>query len=170
MKRKLLFCLFCLFTTVTAFCADGIVGFWNTIDEKTGQARCIVAIYEYDDRYYGRIIATYTEDGKVEDSIDHPITRAPGVRGEPYYAGLDIIWNLQPKGNGKYANGKIMDPEKGKIYNVEVWRSGDDLIVRGQLLFFGRNQTWLPVTDNMFPKNVKKPDLNNLVPVIPYVK
>lgn len=33
---------------------------------------------------------------------------------------------------------------KGKVYGCEIWRDGENLIVRGKIAFFGRNQTWIP--------------------------
>ena len=82
---------------------------------------------------------------------------------------MDIIWNLQNK-NNKLTNGKILDPEKGRIYGAEMWVDNGRLIVRGKLLFFGRNQTWLPVPENEFTANFKKPDLKTFVPSIPKIR
>jgi len=148
--------------------ADDIDGFWKTIDEKTGKPRCVVGIYEYDGMYYGRIISTYNEDGTFKESIYAPKERAPGVIGNPFYCGLDFILYLMPASSSY--KGKIMDPEHGKIYNAELWTEGDNLIVRGKLLMFGRNQTWLPVSKEDFPKDFKMPDLSTFKPTIPQVK
>lgn len=146
--------------------AEDITGFWKTINEKTGKAESLIAIYKYQDKYYGRIIITYDSDGKVEDTIYHASARAPGVKGNPYYAGLDIIWDLKPKGNS-FGYGKILDPELGNLYDAELWRRKENLMVRGSVLFFGRNQTWLPAKDSDFPEGFQKPNLSELVPVIP---
>ena len=32
--------------------------------------------------------------------------------------------------------GKILDPKKGKVYSCEMWRDGENLIVRGKIAFF----------------------------------
>lgn len=170
MKKVLFFGLYFLLLSSQMFAHD-IVGFWKSVDEKTHEAQSIIAIYEYQGKYYGRIIATYDEDdGQVKDTIYNPKERAPGVKGNPFYAGMDIIWDLQKQGP-RYTNGKILDPEHGRVYGAELWRTKDNnLNVRGKILFFGRNQEWPPATDNDFPPNFKKPDLTQLTPQIPQVK
>lgn len=145
----------------------GIEGFWKSINETTQQPQCIVAVYEYEGIHYGRIIATFDEQGQMSEDIYQPKERAPGVIGNPYYCGLDIIWGLQSTGSSY--KGKILDPQKGNVYNAELWTDGGNLVVRGKLLFFGRNQTWFPATDADFPKGFKKPSLNSLIPIIPMV-
>lgn len=163
------FCLF--FVWSSFFCnqatAEDITGFWKSINEETGKAQCIVAIYEYDDKYYGRIIGTFDDDQKLTETIYAPKERAPGVIGRPFYCGLDIIWDLID--NGISYKGKILDPQKGNVYNSELWIEKGNLVVRGKLLFFGRNQTWVAASNADFPKGFKKPSLEALVPVIPQV-
>lgn len=163
MLKTLVFLLI-FFTGLTA--AD-IEGFWKTIDEKSGNPRCVVAIYEHNGMYFGRIIGTYDDEGKMKETIYAPKEQAPGIVGNPYFCGLDLIWNLEMQGAS--FKGKIVDPEKGNIYNAEVWTQKGALVVRGKLLFFGRNQEWLPATKTDFPKDFKLPDVKKFVPVIPKV-
>lgn len=158
--------LFLLGISNLAFGA-GIGGFWKSINETTGNRQCVVAVYEYENLYYGRIILTYDENGNVKEDIYKPKERAPGVVGHPYYCGLDIIWDLQNAGSSY--KGKILDPQKGNVYNAELWTDSGNLVVRGKLLIFGRNQTWLPAVESDFPKGFKKPSLKDLVPTIPEV-
>jgi len=165
--KKLLVAFLLVTTSCFALTAGNIEGFWKTINEE-GVAQAIIAIYPYNGLYYGRLVATFDEKGKVEDSVYHPTKRAPGVEGDPYYCGLDIIWNLKLSGS-KY-KGKILDPQKGNIYNAEVWEEKNILIVRGKYLVFGRNQSWLPVADSDLPKDFKLPDASTFVPVIPIPK
>lgn len=148
--------------------AQDIVGFWKSVDEHTSKPQSIVAIYDYQGKYFGRIIATYNESGTVQDSIYSPKERAPGIIGKPYYAGLDIIYDVQKEGE-RYKDGKIVDPQEGKVYNTELWLQDGNLIVRGEVLIFGRNQTWPPALDSDFPAGFQKPDLTKLVPQIPQV-
>lgn len=169
MQKVFLFSLFCLFAISSSLMAEEITGLWKTVDEKTGKEQSIVAIYEYKGKYYGRLIATFDENGKIEDSIYSPKERAPGVEGNPYYSGLDIIWDLQ-KGGSRYTDGEILDPEKGKVYDAEAWIKDGKLIVRGEILFIGRNQEWPPAKDSDFPPDFKKPDFTKFVPSIPKVK
>lgn len=170
MKRFLIISFFQFFL----FCGllhseDEVVGFWKTINEETGKAESIIGIYEYQGKYYGRLIATYDDNEHINDTIYNPKTRAPGVEGDPFYSGLDIIWNMKYNGS-KYTDGKIMDPEKGKVYNAEMWPQNGKLIVRGKIWIFGQNQEWVPALDKDFPPNFKKPDLTQIVPMVPTVK
>ena len=171
--KKMLLCLFNLLM-LSAFTfaenktnpAGDITGFWKTINEKTSKPESIIGIYKYEGKYYGRIILTYMEDGSIQDTIENPKKRALGVSGNPYYVGLDILWDLKLKGK-KYRDGSILDPEKGNTYGAEAWRKGEMLVVRGKLFVFGRNQTWPPAVDSDFPKGFVKPDLKTFVPSIP---
>lgn len=169
MKKWVLLNLFLILFGLRLSAQDDIVGFWKTIDEKSGKAQSIMAVYEYHHKYYGRIIATYDDSGKLSDTIYSPKDRAPGVEGEPYYAGMDIIWHLKKK-DDKYLDGEILDPEQGKVYDAELWVEDGQLVVRGKILFFGRNQKWPPVDDSELAGDFKKPDLEKMVPAIPKVK
>ncbi|MBS4169263.1 DUF2147 domain-containing protein [Parachlamydia sp. AcF125] len=168
MKKFLTLFLFLMATLTSAYGSNEVEGFWKTVDDETGKVQSIVAIYEYEGKYFGRIIATYGPDGEIDDSIEAPKTRAPGVQGNPFFSGMDIMWNLKKNGE-KYTNGKILDPEHGRVYDAQMWPKNGNLIVRGQIFFLGRNQTWLPVGEHAFPKELTKPDLKKFVPVIPKV-
>lgn len=168
MKRYVLHFMCFLFIATSLHAGENIEGFWKTINEKTGKAESIIAIYPYNGLWYGRIIASYGPQGEIDDTIAQPKDRAPGVKGHPYYSGLDIIWNLQKQGT-KFVNGKILDPQKGKIYDSELWNQNGDLIVRGKILFFGRNQTWIAASQQDFPHGFELPDLTQMVPTIPQV-
>lgn len=160
-----LFSLFAVLVLSSApLSADSsVLGLWKTVDDKSGEVKSIVKVYEYHGKVFGRILVTY-EEGRLKDSYDDPDYRAEEVKGQPYFAGLDIIWNMVRKGD-KWKKGKIMDPKEGKVYSSEMWREGADLIVRGKIGPFGRNQTWLSATPGDLPPGVVEPD--GLVPLIP---
>ncbi len=160
--------LFCFLIFNVSLFADEIVGFWKTISDETKKPESIVAIYKYKNKYYGRLIATYDDDGHILDTIENPKTKAPAVKGNPYYSGLDFIWDLEKAGS-KYENGVILDPQKGDEYAAEAWIENGNLVVRGEILFLGKNQTWPKAKDSDFPAGFKKPDLRALVPKIPEV-
>jgi uncharacterized protein (DUF2147 family) len=169
MKKTLTLTFFFLLSISQVLFAQDIKGFWKTINDKTNKPESIVAIYEYQGKYFGRIILTYDDNGQVKDTIYKASERAPGVKGNPYYAGLDIIWNLKPN-NSKFSDGKILDPEKGRVYDAEAWHKNGNLIVRGEILFFGENETWPPAAEHDFPAGFIKPNLAQLIPSIPQVK
>lgn len=166
MIKKIAF--LCIFTICSQLIAQDIGGFWKSINKKTKMPQCVIAVYEYQDKYYGRIIGTFDEQGKMVETIDNPKGRAPGVEGNPYYCGLDLIWNLH-KSDSRY-KGRIIDPEKGRVYRAELWVENGNLIVRGELLIFGRNDVWPPAETSDFPPNFKKPDVSKFIPVIPEPK
>lgn len=145
---------------------QSIVGFWQTLNQHTKKPEGIVAIYEYQGKYYGRLIGSYNAEGKINDSIYKPVERAPGIRGNPPYCGIDFVWNLRPAGS-RY-KGKVIDPRKGNVYDAEVWRRGNDLILRGKVMMFGKNLTWLPA-DHVFSLGFKKPNVEKFIPTRPRV-
>lgn len=168
--KTFFFSLFALLTTFSAFASADIEGLWMAMDDETNKPGCIVSIYEYKGKYFGRIIAIY--DGKNDNeffgTIYAPKKRAPGIAGHPFYSGLDLIWDLVRHGS-KYT-GNIVDPRKGDVYKAEVWREGKNLIVRGKLWIFGRNQTWYSVDEKKLPKGFKIPDPSKFIPEIPRAK
>jgi uncharacterized protein (DUF2147 family) len=163
------FILSVFFALSSLYASSEVTGFWKSINEKTGMQESVVAVYEYEGKLFGRLIVLYDDKGMVKDSIADQKLRAPGLPGYPYYSGLDIMWDLVPAGK-KYGNGKVLDPEHGKVYDAEIWKDKDNLIVRGKILFFGRNQKWVQATDEDFPPNFKKPNIHTFQPKIPKVK
>lgn len=149
------------FTVLLAFAlsvatavADGFTGLWTTVDDETKEKKSVVRIYQHEGRYFGRIVELFkNKDAKAK------------LSGEPKILGLDIIWNMEKDGKN-LEDGKILDPKKGKVYSCEMWRDGDNLIVRGKIAFFGRNQTWLPFKGELANANASKP----LTPMIPVTK
>lgn len=157
--------LLSLVSFLSPLSAEGITGFWKTYNEKTKKPESIIAVYSYEGKEYGKIIGSFNSEGVIDDSIYNPQGRATGVAGNPYYSGLDIIWNLRASGS-KY-KGKIMDPRNGNTYNVELWTRDGDLVVRGKLFIFGSNRIWKAAHESDFTKAFPKPDLTKLKPLLP---
>ena len=128
MKKLYLF-LMMLFLSLPAF-ANEVTGFWTTIDDETKKAKSVVEIYEKEGKIFGKVVEIF---GDKEAKA--------AITGTPKILGLEIIKNMEKKGS-KYKNGTILDPKKGKTYACEIWREGENLIVRGKIAFLGRNQTW----------------------------
>ena len=126
---KYIFTLLLSFFICTELKAD-VLGFWTTIDDKTGKEKSVVQIYEEKGKIFGKVVDIFGNKdatAKIEDS--------------PKIMGLQIIWDLEKKEN-KYVGGKILDPQSGKTYGCEIWEENGNLIVRGKIAFLGRNQTW----------------------------
>jgi len=165
MTKKVLGIVFLLALVAGPLMAgSSVMGLWKTVDDVTNETTSILKIYEYNGMAFGRILVIY-DNGKVEDTYVNPSVRAENVKGEPFYAGLDIIWDLVEK-KGKWKKGEIMDPETGKVYASEIWLEGGDLIVRGKIGPFGRNQTWVRASVSDLPPGTPEPT-GSLVPVIP---
>lgn len=167
-KKTIVFAAFCLCALSSLSALEDIFGFWKRWNADTQTYQCLIAVYEYEGKAYGRIIGTYDVNGILDDTMYVPRTRAPGVVGNPYYCGLDFIYNLKP--SERYWKGKIIDPKKGNVYSTQLWREDENLIIRGELFIFGRNETWYPATEEDFSRKFKKPDVTTFVPVIPQVQ
>jgi uncharacterized protein (DUF2147 family) len=164
--KKLLLVLGFWVSASSLWAEASIVGFWKSISDKTGKAQCIVAIYEYKDNYYGRMIGSFDDSGKkMDDTVYNPKSRATALPGQPYYSGMDFIWALIPRGD--VYKGEILDPEHGDVYKAVVWTEDGNLKVEGKLMMFGRTQTWVPAKKSDFPKGFKMPDTSEFVPVAP---
>jgi uncharacterized protein (DUF2147 family) len=174
MKTILLF-LSCatliLFSCSNSSKPQDITGLWKSRDQHSDKPRSLVAIYEYQDKYYGRMLATYDEEGKIDDTILEKREKATGVVGNPPYCGMDFVYNIEREThNGEEIDkykGKIIDPQKGKVYDAEFWVKGDDLIVRGELWIFGKNIPWHKASEHDLPKGFSMSDIKSFVPVIP---
>ena len=145
--------------------AEPITGLWKSVDDETGLPKSISIIYEKNGKVFGRILATFDEYGQMHDSIMNPVEKAVNIEGEPYYSGLDFIWDMEDRGR-RWRRGKIMDPEPAKIYSCDMWIDDGKLIVRGKIGPFGRNQTWLraSVRNDLPPGFVLPQNLNPRIP------
>lgn len=149
-----------------------LVGLYRTIDDETGRARSIVALYEYKDdagreTLGGRIVGLYNDAGDLAETPDNATKVASKVAGNPTVVGMDIIWNMRWDANkNQYSGGNIMDPANGKVYGSVIWRDGDKLNVRGKIGPFGRTQNWVPVDAANVPASLTNIDTTKWKPII----
>ncbi|MCK5736393.1 MAG: DUF2147 domain-containing protein [Spirochaetaceae bacterium] len=168
MKKTVVIFIVFLFVAAGAMAAENVVGLWRGVDENTGDSTIFAYIYEYHEKLYGRIIVTFDE-GVMKDFINNPGKKADLWVGDPFYAGMDIIWDMEDRGN-KWKKGRICDPKEGKIYASEMWLDGENLIVRGKIGPFGRNQTWQPLVSSDLPPGLDYGNPSSWIPVIPDLK
>jgi uncharacterized protein (DUF2147 family) len=120
------------------------VGRWQTIDDVTEKPRSIVTISDEDGKLKGYISKVYYKKGEGPDDV---CTHCTGDKKDEKILGLNIIWGLVPVEPLVWHDGKILDPENGKIYRCKMQLSedGQTLFVRGYIGFslLGRTQTWL---------------------------
>ncbi|MDC7219198.1 MAG: DUF2147 domain-containing protein [Spirochaetales bacterium] len=165
MNKGLIFGILFLVGLFSASAQD-VTGYWKTIDDVTGEVKSVVAVYEKGGKVYGRVLAIFEEGAYLED-FRNPQKVAEETAGQPYFCGLDIIWDMEKKGDS-YKKGKIMDPQNGKHYSCEMWLDGKNLMVRGKIGPIGRNQTWRPLDGSEgLPSDLTLPPLSSFTPVIP---
>jgi uncharacterized protein (DUF2147 family) len=177
MKRCLLAIIFyfgSLFYSCSILTIDpqdvGITGLWKSRDQHSDKPRSLVAIYEYQGKFYGRMLATYDDNGKIKDTIIEKKEKSLGVVGNPPYCGMDFVYNLEKEEGKEKYKGKIIDPEKGHIYDAEFWIEEDVLIVRGEVWIFGQNIPWRKAFEKDLPKGFSMSKIKSFVPVIPIVE
>ena len=127
-----------------AFAQMTPLGTWRSIDDKTGEAKAEIRIFEQGGALYGRIEKRLAKDAKpgavCEECSDER-------KGQPIQ-GLEIIRGAK-KADGKdvWQGGKILDPENGREYTLRLTpvEGGGKLDVRGSFGPFGRTQTWVRV-------------------------
>jgi len=129
-----------LMSAVAVMAADSVVGNWNTVDEKTGEIRSTVEVYEEGSKIFAKITAL----SEPNDAQGKPktCTACKGEDKDKPIVGLVIIKDLSASGD-RYKGGTILDPEDGKVYKAELWIEDGTLKVRGYLGMFYRTQTWL---------------------------
>lgn len=131
-----------------------ITGIWKTIDDEEGRTKSHVQIYKKGENYHGKIVKLIDpqilKDAEKERFEDVTCDECPDNRGKDKpLLGLEMLWGMKKLAD-KYAEGEIMDPKTGKIYDCTLWLdasdpSGNTLKLRGWILFLYRTQTWYRV-------------------------
>ena len=141
MKKLFFLILFVATATLSQAQVSKMVGQWNTYDDKTGDLRSTVNIYEEKGEYKAVITTLYEKDasGKFQ------VMKAPYAKEYEGVVGTHLFKEM--KIDGDQLKGKIYDPESTKTYNAKVTYKAktDELIVRGSLDkagLLGRSQTW----------------------------
>jgi uncharacterized protein (DUF2147 family) len=126
---------------------EGFDGFWQSIDDDSGEVTAIWRIETKGQRLIGEIV-DYPDakasdickkcTGKLSDFLDKPIKGTPWMQ----FNQLD---------DGRWEDGFIIDSEKGKKYTAKVWLEGQDLKLRGYVGLFYRTQTWLRTDTAQLP-------------------
>ncbi|GLB53760.1 hypothetical protein NBRC110019_28010 [Neptunitalea chrysea] len=119
--------------------AQTVIGTWKMVDDKNGKERCVVKIYEKNDKVYGRIVELL--DPEKQNAI---CSECDDYREGEKVEGMVVIENMEKQGDS-YTGGKILNPDSGSLYRCKLWLDKNDtnkLYVRGYLAFFYRTQTW----------------------------
>jgi uncharacterized protein (DUF2147 family) len=140
--KTLLLALPLMLAAMSASAADGAVGRWKTIDDKTGKVKSIVEITQ---------AANGALTGKVVDILHSDKGPNPvcdgceGANKNKPVKGMTILWNLKADGANAWSGGTILDPANGKTYKskVKLQTGGAKLDVSGCIAFICRSQTWV---------------------------
>ena len=121
---------------------DSLAGRWKTVDDATGKTKSIVEIHTARD---GSIAGRVAEIVDTKDGPNPLCKECKGaLHGKPI-KGMTILWGLKPDGTGKWAGGRVLDPENGKDYKakLELLDGGRKLGMSGCIAFICREQVWV---------------------------
>lgn len=122
--------------------AQTVFGKWKTVDDKTGETKSIVEIYENNGKVFGKIIEIFDATKR-----NRKCEKCKGNELNKPVLGMVIIKSLT-KDDDEYNGGKILDPETGNLYKCYIKLQGKDkLEVRGYMgiAIVGRSQTWIRI-------------------------
>lgn len=131
------------FSTIVNAQVSKMLGYWDTVDDRTGDRRGRVYVYKATDgKYYGKIVSLYQKNADGSYSI---LDNVP--QEWRHVIGMVIIKELEPDGDN-VMKGRCYDPESQKTYygKITYKPDKDQLILRGsidKLGVLGRSQTWL---------------------------
>ena len=112
MKRLLIGALLYVVSALPGFAQEAVLGLWKTAVDDGAYA--YVDIHMCGDNVCGTIMRTFNAEGEYQ---------SPNI-------GRDIIINMVPRGNGKYA-GKVWRPSNDKVYVGKLVLNGDQLSMKG---------------------------------------
>lgn len=120
--------------------AASIEGLWSSSDDQTQEKRAIIQIYQKNQKYYAKIVQVFKKPGDL--GYCH---HCPGHFKDKPMIGLTFAWNLKLVAENRWGDGKILDPQSGKIYRAQ-WslENSNQLMVRGYLgiSLLGRTKVW----------------------------
>lgn len=139
----LLFLPFFLLPLLSSAQAEAVLGKWET---DGGLSH--IEIYQKGAAYYGKIV--WLKEPK-DNGVDKKDDKNPDerLRSRPI-KGLELLKDFIYAGGNKWKNGKVYDPESGKIYSCQMTLSQPNVLeVRGYIgvSWVGRTTTWKRVKE-----------------------
>ena len=141
MKKFLFLCLFVATAMLGEAQVSKMIGQWNTYDDKTGDLRSTVNIYEENGTYQCVITTLYEKDANGKYHVMKP----PYPKEFEDVVGSQLFRDMKADSNQR--KGRVYDPESQKTYHGKVSYKAktDELVLRGSLDkagLLGRSQTW----------------------------
>ena len=123
---------------VSAQKADAILGQWAN---PNGQDH--ILIYKKGNKYFGKldwIKFPNDEQGNPKTDKNNPDKT---LQSRPDL-GLELLKDFTLDGDDVYEDGTIYDPKSGKTYSCKMTLDGNNLRIRGYIVFslFGRTEVW----------------------------
>jgi uncharacterized protein (DUF2147 family) len=119
------------------------VGFWQTIDDKTGSPRAVIQITQDQN---GVLTGKVVKGLVPGEPHDKRCTACTDERKDQAIVGMTVLRGMHQEGEG-WEGGDILDPDNGKVYKCKMHleKGGTELVVRGFIGFslLGRSQTWV---------------------------
>ena len=157
-KKFLFFVLIVSLTTVGAFAQDysndPAVGYWKSVDDKSGEVTGVWNVYVADDnKLYGELVWIPDDDPrslatactKVNKYDDIPFEGNPAERT---VLNTPWLYKLEYESEGVWKKGHIIDPSDGNHYYGGITYEDGKLSMRGSLDkrgWLGRSQIWEPI-------------------------
>lgn len=103
---------------------QGPYGYWKSVDKKTGHLQSIFMLYDDKGKLAGKILKIFPKPGEEHDPICH---KCEGSRKDQPKTGIVFFWNFTPANEkpNKWVDGKILNPDDGKVYSSEATLSDD---------------------------------------------
>jgi uncharacterized protein (DUF2147 family) len=112
--------------SATAAFADPAEGQWSTQPDDNGNTG-IITIAMCGNMLCGTLTESRGGDGEVFVSEN---------------VGRQIVWDMEPRGGGRYRSGQIWSPDRDQTYRASMDLAGNELTVSGCYLIICRDQTW----------------------------
>ena len=126
MKTLILSLTAALSLAATAAAADPAEGRWRTQPDDNGNYG-VIAMTTCGNTLCGTLVESYNGAGAAIQSANN---------------GRQIVWDMEPRGNGQYRDGQIYAPDRDQTYRSRMDLAGDQLTVAGCVLFICRDQVW----------------------------
>jgi uncharacterized protein (DUF2147 family) len=116
------------------------VGRWKTVDDKTGNPKSIIRVYEENGLLYGQV------EKLLDPNAVQRCAKCSDDRKDKPVIGMIVMRGLKKNG-AEYSGGDILDPKNGSVYRcrLRLLDGGKKLSVRGYIgvSLLGRSQVWV---------------------------
>jgi uncharacterized protein (DUF2147 family) len=125
--------------SITSFAQSTPEGLWMSFDDEGKTPTALIRISKSNGQLIGRI------EKVLDTTSESTCSKCTDDRKNQPLVGLEIIRGaLANASNGKWEQGRILDPDDGTDYKLvmELQNGGQVLLVRGYWGVFWRTQQW----------------------------